>query len=59
MLELAPGVKSWFQRKLREKKKIAINSFSPYFYLNERTYRLNLFSGKAPRDALLEAGALL
>ena len=58
MLELAPGVKSWFQRKLR-KKKIAINSFSPYFYLNERTYRLNLFSGKGPRDALLEAGALL
>lgn len=57
MLELAPGVKSWFQRKLRVL--IAINSFSPYFYLNERTYRLNLFSGKAPRDALLEAGALL
>ena len=58
MLELAPGVKSWFQRKLREKK-IAINSLSPYFYLNKRVYRLNSFSGKGSRDAILEAGALL
>lgn len=27
--------------------------------MNKRTYRLNLFSGMGPRDAILEAGALV
>jgi len=56
MPELPSGVKSWFQGKLREK--IALSSSFPYFYLNKRTYKLNLFSGKGPRDFILEAEAL-
>ena len=57
MLKLASGVKSWFQGKLR--KKIALSSSFPYFYLNKRTYNLDLFFAKGLRDFILEAEALV
>lgn len=54
-LGLAPGVKCWFQRKLKKKKKkIAVSSSFPH--LKKRAYKSSSYFGKEPRDFILELG---